>query len=453
MIDTWLALLALVAGLTLYIFAVMADAALAHTSRAEVSRLEDQHAAGARQLGEMLDQKRRWMTTAILLRVASMLTAGVALAILLWDVSRFWMLAAAVVVWLLFTLGQLLGRIRVQSYPVRWSLRLLGFMRVCLAILRPAAALLGSTSARVQAAVDADEDSILLSDDGVRLLLPADGDENEIEESEKEMITSILEMDETVAREVMVPRTDMVAVDAHAHVSDVVEVILSAGHSRIPVYEENVDQIIGLLYAKDLLRAFRDQRDNQPIRDLLRTAYFVPLTKNVKQLLAEMRKHRVHMAIVVDEYGGTAGIVTIEDILEEIVGEIQDEYDSAEEVYVERLGKDAYLINARMDNYTLSKLLNIDVDDEDADTVGGLVLGLLGHVPDVGESVEIGRWHFTVLKVEGRRIEQVRVDPVEQTPAIAQGEAQSREAQSREAQSRRAASQPANPAKLSAQDT
>jgi CBS domain containing-hemolysin-like protein len=373
-----------------------------------------------------------------------MLTAGVAIARIFGSADFAWMIGAAILVWLLFTLGQLVGRIWVQSNPVRWTLRLLPFVRFCMAILWPATALLDQASHRVEASVDADEDSILLSEDGVRLVLPGASDETEIEETEKEMITSILEMDETVAREVMVPRTDMVAVEAETRVAEVVDVILEAGHSRIPVYEQSIDQIIGLLYAKDLLRAFQDNRDDQPIRDLLRPAYFVPLTKNVKHLLAEMRKHRVHMAVVVDEYGGTAGLVTIEDILEEIVGEIQDEYDSAEESHVERLGKDSYLIHARMDNYTLAKLLDIDIDDEDADTVGGLVLGLLGHVPEPGESVVVENWRVTVLKVDARRIEQVRADRVD---GGGDGEATEGGAQ------RQSARSPANSVKLSPSDS
>lgn len=422
---SWFALLILCAGFLIYVVAVMADASIARVTRGDAHRLGEQRngARSERALESMLEQKHRWMTTAILLRVASMLAAGVAVATLLSAAEVMWLVAAGLFTCLAFTLGQLLGRLWVQSDPVYWSLRLLPFMRATMFVLSPATGLLQQVSRRVEAAVDADEGSILLSEDGVRLLLPGDGEEAEIEETEKEMITSILEMDETVAREVMVPRTDMVSVEADERVSTVAALFLDAGHSRIPVYEENVDQIIGLLYAKDLLRAFRDNRDDQPVREMLRPAYFVPLTKNVKHLLAEMRKHRVHMAVVVDEYGGTAGIVTIEDILEEIVGEIQDEYDSAEEVYVERLGKDAYLINARMDNYSLAKLLDVDLDDEDADTVGGLVLGLLGHVPEAGESVEFEKWRLTVLKVEGRRIEQVRVDRIESAPAPAAEEA------------------------------
>jgi CBS domain containing-hemolysin-like protein len=298
----------------------------------------------------------------------------------------------------------------VHNNPAQAVMAMASYMRVALWLLMPVSALLAPVTLR--GIHDDDEDAIVLSNDGMRLIMPNDGEDSEIEESEKEMIASILEMDDTVAREVMVPRIDMVSLEADISFAEALDVIIGAGHSRVPVYDDYVDQIIGVLYAKDMLRCYQQGGTDMPIRTLLRPAYFVPLTKNVKNLLAEMRKHRVHIAIVVDEYGGTAGLVTIEDILEEIVGEIQDEYDAVEEILVQRVGDDSFLLSARLDLYSLAKLLDIEMDDEDADTVGGLVLGLLGHVPEAGESVEHLGWRFTVIMVEGRRIEQVRVEPV-----------------------------------------
>jgi CBS domain containing-hemolysin-like protein len=209
----------------------------------------------------------------------------------------------------------------------------------------------------------------------------------------------------------MVPRIDMVAVEADAPLGEALDALLDAGHSRLPVYEDDVDHVIGLLYAKDLLACFHRGEVDVPLRSVLRPAYFVPLTKNVMALLADMRKHRVHMAIVVDEYGGTAGLVTIEDILEEIVGEIQDEYDAVEIAMVKPVGPDSYLANARVDVYSLGKLLQAELEDEGADTLGGMILSLLGHVPEAGEAVEHQGWRFTVLAVDGRRIDQVRIEP------------------------------------------
>jgi len=208
----------------------------------------------------------------------------------------------------------------------------------------------------------------------------------------------------------MVPRIDMVAIDVELSLEEALDVIMAAGHSRIPVYETHVDHIIGILYAKDLLKCYRDNRADAPIRTLLRPAYFVPVSKKVNTLLKEMQKQRVHIALVVDEYGGTAGLVTIEDIIEEIVGDIQDEYDHEEDVYVQALGADVYSLNSRLDVYSLSKLLDIEVPDEDADTLGGLIYSRLGHVPEQGEAVEWLNWRFTVLALDGQRIDQVRAE-------------------------------------------
>lgn len=393
-----------------YFATTTADAALATVNRHETRK----YVKGSRQarlVNDLIEQRHRWTTTSILLRVASLLVAGVALTQFVAPAPAWWWsLLLAAVIWLLFALSHLLGRIWVHNNSAQAVMIIAGYMRVALWLLTPLAALLAPVTLR--GIHDDDEDAIVLSSDGMRLILPNDGDDSEIEESEKEMITSILEMDETVAREVMVPRMDMVTLEADISFAEALDVIIDAGHSRVPVYDDYVDQIIGVLYAKDMLRCFQQQKTDMPLRALLRPAYFVPLTKNVKNLLAEMRKHRVHIAIVVDEYGGTAGLVTIEDILEEIVGEIQDEYDAAEEVLVQRVGEDSFLLSARLDLYSLAKLLDVDIEDEDSDTVGGLVLGLLGHVPEAGESVEHLGWRFTVIEVEGRRIEQVRVEPV-----------------------------------------
>ena len=254
------------------------------------------------------------------------------------------------------------------------------------------------------------EESVFLTEDGLRLLINVRDEEDLIEDAERQMIANILEMEETVAREIMVPRIDMVALDVSASLRTALDVIIDAGHSRIPIYEENIDKILGFLYAKDLLQCFRENDTDRPIRELLRPAYFVPVTKTLDTLFAEMQKRRVHASVVVDEYGGTAGLITIEDILEEIVGDIQDEYDEEEEVYIVTVAPETYVINARLDLDSLSDLLATDLPDEDADTLGGLIYSLLGHVPEAGEAVDCEDWMFTVLAVDGRRIEQVRAE-------------------------------------------
>jgi CBS domain containing-hemolysin-like protein len=230
-----------------------------------------------------------------------------------------------------------------------------------------------------------------------------------IEETERAMIHSIFELGDTVVREIMVPRPDMVLVSSGATLPQVLDVILQAGHSRIPVYRDDRDKIIGLVYAKDVLSRLHTGDPAADWQDLLRPPYFVPELKQVDALLRELQSEKVHLAIVVDEYGATAGLVTIEDILEEIVGEIVDEYDR-EEVLVEQLASGGMRIDARLPVDELEELLTCDLPDEEWDTVGGLLFGLLGHVPEPGEHVEVDGLRLTAERVQGRRIAKVLVD-------------------------------------------
>ena len=234
-----------------------------------------------------------------------------------------------------------------------------------------------------------------------------DHDEEEAA-AERELITSVLEFGDAIVREVMVPRPDMVSIEGSASTDAALDLVIEAGRSRIPVLGEGIDDVVGVLYARDLLRLFDQQAAPVPCRELAREPYFVPETKPVAALLRDMQANQVHLAIVVDEYGGTAGLVTIEDLLEEIVGEIADEYDE-EEPMVVQLESGDYLLDARLAIDDVEELLGIELPDEDWDTVGGLVLGLAGRVPREGESFDLADHVFVADKVQGRRIARVRL--------------------------------------------
>lgn len=250
-------------------------------------------------------------------------------------------------------------------------------------------------------------ESIFLSEDGLRFLLNVADEESVIEEEEKEMIASIFEFSDKLVREVMVPRIDVVAVPLETSLPEAVDIILKAGHSRIPVYQGSIDNIVGVLYAKDLLRYLREGRTDVPLSKILRPAYFIPESKKVDELLQELQQRKVHVAVVVDEYGGTAGLVTIEDLLEEIVGEIQDEYDAEEPTY-KGISEHEYLFDARIPLDEVNKLLGVELPDEGGDTLGGFIYSQLGKVPAVGDRVEFENVTIQVLSVIGRRIKQVR---------------------------------------------
>jgi CBS domain containing-hemolysin-like protein len=237
---------------------------------------------------------------------------------------------------------------------------------------------------------------------------PDEDDSDRTEAEELELISSVLDFTDTLVREVMVPRPDMVTITGDASTAEALDLVLEAGRSRIPVTGESVDDIAGVLYARDLLLMLDQAAPDRPCVDTARDPYFVPETKRVSEMLREMQENQVHMAIVVDEFGGTAGLVTIEDLLEELVGEIADEYDR-EEPMVTPIGAGEYLIDARLDVDSLADLLDTELPSEEWDTVGGLVLGLAGRVPREGESFEYDGLELTADRVQGRRVSKVRV--------------------------------------------
>jgi CBS domain containing-hemolysin-like protein len=233
-----------------------------------------------------------------------------------------------------------------------------------------------------------------------------------------EMIAGIFDLSETWVREVMVPRMDIVALPLETPLRAALDAIIDAGHSRIPVYRGTIDEIAGVLYAKDLLPVLRDGRMDQPLTGLLRPAHFVPESKPVDALLSDLQHRRVHMAIVVDEFGGTAGLVTIEDLIEEIVGEIEDEYDVATTPRVERVSEDEVICHAGVDIDDINDLMDIHLPTGDVDTLAGLVFTRLGKVPEVGERALFEDAEIEVLALDGRRIHQVRVCRRGTEPAV-----------------------------------
>ncbi len=255
----------------------------------------------------------------------------------------------------------------------------------------------------------------LVTEEEIKTLVDAGQEEGVIEEDEKAMIYSIFEFGETAAREVMVPRIDMVAVEVDTPLEEALRVIVEAGHSRIPVFRGSLDNVLGFLYAKDFLELWVNQQglaqgaaERPALEGLLRPAFFVPESKMLDDLLADLQQRQVHVAVVVDEYGGTAGLVTIEDILEEIVGEIQDEYDS-EEATFQMMGENEYLFNARIDLDDLNEMLETDLPTEQGDTLGGFIYSQLGKVPVAGEGITYDGFSFEVVNVVKRRIQNVRV--------------------------------------------
>ncbi|MCZ2097750.1 MAG: hemolysin family protein, partial [Anaerolineae bacterium] len=294
-------------------------------------------------------------------------------------------------------------------------------MRALVLIFSPLVALFMSISRTLARASGAEDMAKAVTEEEIMSLVDVGQQGGAIEVDEKEMIYSVLQFGETLAREVMVPRPDVTAVEINEPLTSTVKMFMDTGHSRLPVFEEAIDNVKGLLYAKDLLKLLVDgQLTQRSIRDMLRPAYFVPETKRADTLFEEMQDRKVHLAVVVDEYGGTAGIVTIEDLVEEIVGDIKDEYDVNEEAEYTQVGVGEYVVDGAMNLDDLNELLDSDLPTDENDSVGGYVYSKLGHVPDVGEMIEEPTLLMRVDAVENRRIRKVYI--AKRTPPPEEGE-------------------------------
>lgn len=259
----------------------------------------------------------------------------------------------------------------------------------------------------------AEKVTLSVTDETLRDWVEQDQPESTLDQGEREMIYSIFQFSETMTKDIMVPRMDVLALDVNTTIREARQEFINAGHSRVPVYDDTIDNIIGLLYAKDLLAVVDGDDCIANQRHLIRPAYFVPEAKKVDELLAEMQSRGVHMALVVDEYGGVSGVVTLEDIVEEIVGEIRDEYDTGEVNLYDQLDNGSYIIQGRATIDEFNEILGAHISDEFADTLGGYIYGQLGRVPQPGEMVYSDGYEFTVEEVVARRILTVRVTRVD----------------------------------------
>jgi putative hemolysin len=231
-----------------------------------------------------------------------------------------------------------------------------------------------------------------------------------VDQEEQDMIESVLELDETTADEIMTPRTDITAVEVKSDLQAVLDTISQAGHTRVPVYEENIDKIIGMIYAKDLLTEIGKEPSDFKLRNTMREAYFVPETKSLRNLLHEFQSRKLHIAVVLDEYGGTAGIVTLEDIIEELVGEIADEYEETPAEPIKKIDQNSFEADARTYVDDLNDRFDLNLpEDEDYDTIGGFVFSHLGYIPKTGESFDYQDLKFTIVSAEARRIKRIKI--------------------------------------------
>ncbi len=406
----------LAASLGLVLFVAAAEAGLIAISRARLRTLAGQGVPKAEMLHSYIQERGSLLRALELARIVGFVAAAVlAYSVVVRAGGEGWRATTGVVVVALAVFALLVATVRliVARDPERWGLRLSPFIGGFKFVFGGPARLL-YLPLRAVSRSDAEDDEMLR-------LMALEEDQGDIEDDERKMIRGVFGLEETTVREIMTPRIDIAAVDTESTTEDVIGLIVSRGFSRIPLYEKNADTIVGIIYAKDLFRYLAQGAMPQALGDLARPAFFVPESKRVDELLREMRKQRVHMAIVVDEYGGTAGLVTIEDMLEEIVGEIEDEHDLGEEQIVV-LSETEALVDGRVSIDELNDLFDTQIEAEDFDTVGGCVFHLLGRMPAVGDQAAVDGLRLHVVSVDGHRVKRVRVLAAEKpAPRTANG--------------------------------
>lgn len=414
-------------------FLTVLHSAVVNTRPATLKEYAEEGKSSAKQLLVLLEAKTRFTLTYTLtmglvhVAVATILAQAYGATL----IAQYGSLIIFLGVFVLTLALQILTVIAPEgvgsAYPELIAMSLLGVLKLWVAVFSPITALLVAISRVIAGAFGGASLVNTVTQEEIMTLVNA----GEIEEDEKDMIYSVLQLDERDARQLMVPRMDIVAINVTVTAEQALDTFIGSGYSRLPVYEEVIDNIVGVLYAKDMLNFWRRGGNLQTsIRDLMRQAFFVPETLPADELLKTLRAKNVHLAIVVDEYGGTSGLVTIENLIEEIIGDIRDEFDQNEEAEYEKVAENEYLIDATMNIADINDLLELQIDDSEYDTLGGYIYTEMGHVPHVGETLVREAFTLTVSAIEGRRIRKVRfllnrdtqATPEEQSDAPAEGE-------------------------------
>jgi CBS domain containing-hemolysin-like protein len=409
--EIWL-LVAIAVLMTIAILTAVAETSIVRISRSKAAGLAEDGRPGGKALLSLVQAPERWINALLLV----VLVCQIVQATLTGVVSGrlFGGLGVAIATFVNVVITFVLA----EAAPKTWALQ--NTEKAALAAARPVKVLVDFGPLRLVSRALIGLTNVILPGKGIKegpfiseeelLALAAEAaDAQVIEPDERRLIQSVIEFGDTVVREVMVPRPDMVTVMSDFRVADVMEVVLLNGFSRVPVLGEDIDDVIGLVFAKDLMRAERDGREDEPVANLVRSARAVPETKPVAEMLREMQAEQFHMAVVIDEHGGTAGLVTLEDLIEELVGEIVDEFDT-EDARVEPLAGGAVRVSGSLTIDDANDLLDVQLPEGEFDTISGLLLHQLGRMAATGDTADIEGARLTVERVQGRRIMRVRID-------------------------------------------
>ena len=410
--TAWLQLFILVVALILCGIASASETAFTSVSRIKLKNLVEDGDKKAAEIERMLAQPNTLLSTILIVNsVAVIVASSMATVLALRFTTSLGELISTVLISLVVLIFcEITPKTAAVQNPLRWARALLPLVKATAWLFHPIVVVLSMiTNFLVRMMGGQVKRGPFVTEEELRLLLTVGEEGGVLEEEETEMIHSIFEFADTTVREVMVPRIDMVTLESDATVNDAVDIAMEGGFSRIPVFEESIDNIVGVLYTKDMLKQLREGHDNIPIRTLVRPAYFVPETKKLDDLLREIRQRRIHMVIVIDEYGSVAGLVTIEDLVEEIVGDIRDEYDREENLY-EKISQYEYIVDAKLSIDEFNELMETELKNEDYDTLGGFLYAQLDKIPVPGDTITFENLTFTVMDTRGRRITKVRVE-------------------------------------------
>lgn len=388
----------------------MAETAMMALSRGKLKSAGD--GPSALRLSRLLKDPNRLLGTVLLgNNLANILASTLATALFLQYLGTSGIVVSTVVMTVLILLvAEITPKTFASHNAERVALRLSRFMRISMAIFQPVVRVITWVGVGMIRLLGGNaEGGRLMTEEELRSLVEVGEEQGLLEANERDMIQGVFDFGDTVVREVMVPRIDVQALPDSATLGEVWDALVAWGHSRVPIFRHTIDDITGVIYARDILAYGREKPMDTPARELARPVQFVPETKKIDSLFADFRRQRTQFAVVMDEYGGTAGIVTIEDLLEEIVGEIQDEYDDQEELPIREIGPGVVEVAGLYALDELNERFDLHLPHEDFDTVGGLVLHLLGRVPIEGEVVSLDNVEITVAQVEGRRVSRAVV--------------------------------------------
>lgn len=410
--SDWGLLIGLLVALVIAGLASAAETALTSVSRIRIRNLSEEGDPRAQLIERLLRDPNNYLSTILILNSVAVIVASTLATLIALDVFASFgeVISTVVLAIVVLVFCEITPKTAAVQAPVQWARTLVLPVYGASVVLGPIIAALTFITKSIIRIFGGQivRSGPFVTEDELRMLVDVSQEEGVLEEDEKEIIHNVFEFADTTVRSIMVPRIDMITVEADAPVDEAVGVILQGGQSRIPVYSDTIDNIIGVLYAKDLLRELATNQHPRNVRALVRPAIFVPETKRLDDLLTELRQQKVHMAIVTDEFSQVAGLVTIEDLVEEIIGDIQDEYDREEMLY-EKVGTHEYIVAAKMSIDDFNDLLDTELPSADYDTLAGFIYAQLDKIPSMGDTVHYGNLAFTVLGTRGRRIVRVRV--------------------------------------------